>query len=74
MLDEATRTAILKLHTQGHGSGMIARILATGRSTVRRVIASGHAGATAGARTTRGSLGSHQAIVPQSQRLQVPRT
>ena len=43
MLDEATRTAILKLHEQGHGSRMIARTLATARSTVRRVIGSGHA-------------------------------
>lgn len=43
MLDEATRTAILKLHEQGHGSRMIARTLATARSTVRRVISSGQA-------------------------------
>jgi transposase len=43
MLDEATRTAILKLHAQGHGSRMIARTLAAARSTVRRVIGSGHA-------------------------------
>lgn len=43
MLDEATRTAILKLHEQGHGSRMIARTLGTARSTVRRVIGSGHA-------------------------------
>jgi hypothetical protein len=41
MLDEATRTAILKLHEQGHGSRMIARTLATARSTVRRVISNG---------------------------------
>jgi len=43
MLDEATRTAILKLHDQGHGSRMISRTLATARSTVRRAISSGHA-------------------------------
>jgi hypothetical protein len=43
MLDEATRTAILKLHEQGHGSRMIARSLGAARSTVRRVISHGHA-------------------------------
>jgi transposase len=43
MLDEATRTAILKLHEQGHGSRMIARTLAAARSTVRRVIRIGRA-------------------------------
>jgi transposase len=41
MLDEATRTAILKLHEQGHGSRMIARTLGAARSTVRRVLSSG---------------------------------
>jgi transposase len=43
MLDEATRTAILKLHEQGHGSRMIARTLGSARSTVRRVIGTGRA-------------------------------
>jgi transposase len=43
MLDEATRTAILKLHEQGHGSRMIARTLGAARSSVRRVIGSGRA-------------------------------
>lgn len=43
MLDEATRTAILKLREQGHGSRMIARSLGAARSTVRRVISNGHA-------------------------------
>jgi transposase len=43
MLDEATRTAILKLHEQGHGSRMIARTLGAARSTVRRVLSSGQA-------------------------------
>ena len=41
MLDEATRTAILKLHEQGHGSRTIAQALQVARSSVRRVIHSG---------------------------------
>jgi hypothetical protein len=41
MLDEATRTAILKLHEQGHGSRAIARALGVARASVRRVIDSG---------------------------------
>jgi hypothetical protein len=40
MLDEATRTAILKLHEQDHGSRTIARALKVSRDAVRRVIAS----------------------------------
>jgi len=40
MLDEATRTAILKLHEQDHGSRSIARALRVSRDAVRRVIAS----------------------------------
>src|ERR1700675_287518 len=43
MLDEATRTAILKLHEQDHGSRTIARALRVARDTVRRVIASASA-------------------------------
>lgn len=43
MLDDATRTAILKLHEQGHGSRAIAQALAVARSTVRQVIRSGTA-------------------------------
>lgn len=43
MLDEATRTAILKLHEQGHGSRAIARALGVARASVRRVIESGRA-------------------------------
>lgn len=43
MLDEATRTAILKLKKQGHGSRKIAKALGVGRDTVRRVISSGSA-------------------------------
>ena len=38
MLDEATRTAILQLHEQGHGSRAIAQALGVARCTVRRVI------------------------------------
>jgi hypothetical protein len=38
MLDEATRTAILKLHEQGHGTRKIAHALDVARSTVRQVI------------------------------------
>jgi transposase len=41
MLDEATRTAILKLHEQGHGSRTIAQALQVARASVRRVIHSG---------------------------------
>ncbi len=43
MLDEATRTAILKLHEQGHGTRKIARALDVARCTVRQVIDSGSA-------------------------------
>jgi transposase len=43
MLDEATRTAILKLAAAGHGARAIAKDLGVARSTVRRVIASGRA-------------------------------
>jgi hypothetical protein len=43
MLDEATRTAILKLAQAGHGARTIARDLKLARTTVRRVIASGSA-------------------------------
>ena len=43
MIDEATRTAILKLHEGGHGSRAIARYLKVARSTVRQVIDSGSA-------------------------------
>ena len=38
MIDEATRTAILKLHEQDHGSRTIAKALGVARSTVQRVI------------------------------------
>jgi hypothetical protein len=41
MIDEATRTAILKLNEQGHGSRVIAKAVGAARSTVRQVINSG---------------------------------
>lgn len=43
MLDEATRSAILTLRANGHGSRKIAQSLGVARSTVRRVLSSGHA-------------------------------
>jgi hypothetical protein len=43
MLDEATRSAILKLRKEGHGSRTIARTLRIARASVRRVIESGRA-------------------------------
>ena len=41
MIDEETRTAILRLHAQGHGSRKISRALGIARDSVRRVIQSG---------------------------------
>jgi hypothetical protein len=41
MIDESTRTAILKLNEQGHGSRMIAKAVGAARSTVRQVLKSG---------------------------------
>jgi transposase len=41
MLDEATRTTILKLHEAGHGSRAIAQTLQVARASVRRVLKSG---------------------------------
>jgi transposase len=43
MLDHSTRTAILRLHEQGHGSRKIATALGVSRGAVRAVIASRHA-------------------------------
>ena len=43
MLDEATRSAILKLHAQGHGSRTIAKALGIARDSVRGVIDAGSA-------------------------------
>jgi transposase len=43
MLDEATRTAILKLKSQGHGTRKIAQAVGVARSTVRQVIDHGSA-------------------------------
>jgi hypothetical protein len=51
MLDEATRTAILKLAQAGHGARTIARDLKLARTTVRRVLASGSAEVPAMKRT-----------------------
>jgi transposase len=41
MLDQNTRTAILKLHEQGHGSRAIARALRVSRSAARDVVREG---------------------------------
>ena len=41
MLDQSTRTAILKLREQGHGARAIARALHVSRTAVRKVIDSG---------------------------------
>jgi hypothetical protein len=41
VLDEDTRTAILRLHVQGHGSRKISRALGIARDSVRRIISSG---------------------------------
>lgn len=41
MLDEATRTAILRLHGEGHGTRRIARALALSRGAVKDVIGRG---------------------------------
>lgn len=41
MLDEATRSAILKLRAQGHGTRKIAQALGISRASVRRVLDSG---------------------------------
>ena len=43
MLDEATRSAILRLKSEGHGSRKIAQALGIARASVRRVIDSGRA-------------------------------
>jgi hypothetical protein len=42
MLDEDTRTAILRLHAQGHGSRKIAATLRISRDSVRRIIRCGN--------------------------------
>lgn len=43
MLDLATRTAILRLRAEGHGTKRIARELRVSRASVKRVLASGEA-------------------------------
>lgn len=41
MIDQETRTAILRLRREGHGVKTIARALSIGKNTVKRVLASG---------------------------------
>jgi hypothetical protein len=41
VIDESTRTAILKLKSQGHGTRAIAKAVGVARATVRQVITSG---------------------------------
>jgi hypothetical protein len=43
MLDQSTRTTILKHHDEGHGSRAIARVVGVSRGAVRRVLAAGEA-------------------------------
>jgi hypothetical protein len=43
MLDQTTRTAILRLHEEGHGTRAISRVLGISRGAVRNVLADGHA-------------------------------
>jgi transposase len=43
MLDQSTRVAILRLHSQGHGSRAIATALGVSRGSVRRVLHAGRA-------------------------------
>jgi len=42
MLSLDTRTAILQLHRQGHGSRAIAKVLQISRNAVRGVLRNGH--------------------------------
>ena len=41
MLDEPTRSAILRLHAEGHGSRVIADVLGISRGSVKRVLREG---------------------------------
>ena len=41
MLDQSTRTAILRLREEGHGARAIARALGVSRGAVKTVLASG---------------------------------
>lgn len=43
MLDQTTRSAILRLHEQGHGARAIARALGVSRGAVKEVLAQGSA-------------------------------
>src|SRR5512144_1711087 len=54
MLDESTRTAILKLHEGGHGLRAIARALRVSRAAVRTVLRRGTAEVPRLARAERG--------------------
>jgi hypothetical protein len=62
MLDEHTRTTILKLHEAGHGKRAIARALRLSRGAVRKVIASGSAEISALSRDEKAAA-HHDAIV-----------
>jgi transposase len=50
MLDQETRTTIVRLRREGHGVKTIARMLAIGKNTVKRVLASGSTAPPARAR------------------------
>ena len=43
MLDEATRSAVLRLALEGHGSRAIGRVLRVSRNAVKKILASGRA-------------------------------
>lgn len=53
MLDEVTRSAILRLHAEGHGSRAIADVLGVSRGAVKSVLRAGHAAVPALARAER---------------------
>jgi len=54
MLDEATRSAILRLHQEGHGSRAIADVLGVSRGSVKTVLRAGQAYVPPLARTEMG--------------------
>lgn len=53
MLDEVTRSAILRLHAEGHGSRAIADVLGVSRGAVKTVLRAGHAAVPSLARIER---------------------
>lgn len=53
MLDEVTRSAILRLHAEGHGSRAIADVLGVSRGAVKTVLRAGHASVPSLARIER---------------------